>query len=185
MKRLMRSALVTAVLLIASIALQSVAYADGLYAGLGAYRAEYEDDIVDDDETVPAAFIGYNFLDTNILMLSAELGYYQLADFEDSIDLGRAGNVDYEIDAKAFTLAAVVYVPIGPFIEIYAKAGIAAVSLDIEINDNKFDEDGEEGFAGLGIGFDLFDTIDIYAEYLGFDTEIDSEMVGIGVRLDF
>jgi hypothetical protein len=47
---------------------------------------------------VPAAFVGYQFLDTNFLMLCAELGYY---------DLGETNSNDYKVDASAFTLAGV------------------------------------------------------------------------------
>jgi hypothetical protein len=37
----------------------------------------------------------------------------------------------------------------------------------------------------LGFSFDILDTVDIYAEYLKFDNKVDSQMYGVGVRLDF
>lgn len=152
-----------------------IANADGFYVGAGAYKADM--DIADfDDDYVAAGFVGYQFLDTNFLMLSAELGYY---------DLGETDSNDYKVDASAFTLAGVAYLPIGPFFEVYAKAGIASVSVDVEAFGEKDDFDGEEVFGGVGFAFDILDTIDIYAEYLLFDTEIDSEMIGVGIRLDF
>jgi hypothetical protein len=153
----------------------SVSNADGFYIGAGVYKADM--DIEDfDDDYVPAAFVGYQFLDTNFLMLSAELGYY---------DLGETDSNNYKVDASAFTLAGVAYLPIGPFFEVYAKAGVASVSVDVEAFGQKDDFDGEEIFGGVGFAFDILDTIDIYAEYLLFDTEIDSEMIGVGIRLDF
>lgn len=150
--------------------------ADGLYIGAGAYKTDMSIDEFDDDDYVPAGFVGYQFLDTNVLMLSAELGYYDLGDYSDT---------NYDVDASAVTLAGVAYLPIGPFFEVYAKAGVAAVSVDVRTFGKKDDYDGEEAFGGIGFAFDILDTIDIYAEYLVFDTEVDSEMVGVGVRLDF
>lgn len=158
----------------------SSAHADGLYIGAGVYQANAESGSFDDDDTVPALFVGYNFLDTNIFMMSAELGYYDLGGYD-----GSTGGVEYDIDASAITLAAVGYIPIGPFIEIYAKAGVASTSVDIETGGIKDDADGTDAFGGIGASIDILDTIDIYAEYLMFDTEVDSELAGIGVRFDF
>ena len=157
--------------------LVSQACADGFYIGAGVYAADVDYKEFDDDDAVPAVFIGYQFLDTNTFMFSAELGYYDLGDFE-----SKSKNI--EIEANAVTLSAVGYLPIGPFFEIYAKAGAAQVSVDIKSASGKFD-DGTEAFGGIGIAFDILDTIDIYAEYLVFDTEVESEMIGAGVRLDF
>jgi len=158
----------------------SSAHADGFYIGAGVYQAYAEEGNFDDDDTVPALFAGYNFLDTNIFMMSAELGYYDLGGYD-----GSSNNVEYDIDASAITLAAVGYIPIGPFFEIYAKAGAAAISLDVEINDVKDDSDGTEAFGGVGFSIDVLDTIDVYAEYLMFDTDVDSQIAGIGVRFAF
>ncbi|MFD2231211.1 outer membrane beta-barrel protein [Alkalimarinus sediminis] len=155
-------------------------YADGFYIGAGVYQAYAEEGIFDDSDTVPALFAGYNFIDTNIFMASAEMGYYDLGGYN-----GTEQGIKYDIDASAFTLAAVGYLPIGPFFEIYAKAGVAAVSVDLDINGSKSDADGTEAFGGIGAAFDILDTIDIYAEYLVFDTDVDSSMAGVGVRLDF
>ena len=154
----------------------STASADGFYIGAGVYQTDMSIDEFDDDDYVPAGYLGYQILDTNILLLSAELGYYDLGDYS---------GTDYDIEASALSLAGVAYLPIGPFFELYAKAGIASVSVDVNTSGNKDDYDGEEAFGGVGFAFDILDTIDIYAEYLVFDTEIDSEMVGVGIRLDF
>lgn len=180
MNKLIKSALATTALVVAGAGMQSAAYADGLYIGAGVYKADYEGDVIDDDDTVPAVFIGYNFIDTNVFMLSAELGYYQLADGDGSI-----GGSKYAVEADAFTLAGVASIPLGPFIEVYAKAGIASVDIDVKVDNTKVSDDGEEGFGGVGMSFDILDTIDIYAEYLMFDTDFDSEMIGVGIRLDF
>ena len=58
---------------------------------------------------------------------------------------------------------------------------------DIEVKEAGIqdDFDGEKVFGGIGFSFDILDTVDLYAEYLKFDNEVDSEMIGVGVRLDF
>ncbi len=150
--------------------------ADGFYVGAGAYRTDVSMDSFDDHAYTPAAFVGFQFIDTNFLMLSAEFGYY---------DLGSYDRNNVEVDASAVTLAGVAYLPIGPLFEIYAKAGISSGDIDVKEADVKDNFDGENAFGGLGFSFDILDTIDIYAEYLKFDNKVDSEMYGVGVRLDF
>ena len=150
--------------------------ADGFYIGAGAYKTDVSIDDFDDHTYTPAAFVGYQFIDTNFLMLSAELGYY---------DLGSYDSNDVDVDASAFTLAGVAYLPIGPLFEIYAKAGIASGDVEVKEAGIKDDFDGENAFGGLGFSFDILDTVDIYAEYLKFDNKVDSQMYGVGVRLDF
>ncbi len=159
-------------LMLLALLWQPVAHADGLYIGAGSYKANVQTTNFDEDDTVPAFFVGYNFIDTSLFMFSAELGKY---------DLGEYSAAGTTIDADALSLAAVAYIPIGPVIEIYAKAGIASTS--VKTNGSKVDDNNS--FTGVGIGFDILDTVDIYAEYLTFDTDIDTDMFGIGLRLDF
>lgn len=156
------------------------AHAEGFYIGAGVYQANAEEGDFDDDDVVPAVFAGYNLIDSNIFMMSAEVGYYDLGGYS-----GTIGSTSYGIDASAFTLAGVGYVPIGPFFEIYAKLGAAFVDIDVEVGSKDGDADGEEVFGGIGASVDVLDTIDIYAEYLMFDTEVDSSIAGIGVRFAF
>jgi len=175
MKQRMHSGWYIAILVIAGLWV-SGASADGFYVGAGAYKTDVSIDDLDDHDYTPAAFIGYQFIDTDFLMFSAELGYYDLGKYDDS---------DVEVDASAFTLAGVAYLPIGPFFEIYAKAGVSSASIDVKEAGIEDNFDGEKAFGGVGFAFDILDTIDIYAEYLKFDNQVDSEMYGIGVRLDF
>ena len=159
-----------------STGLVNTAYADeSFYIGAGLYQAEVDVPKLD-DETASAFFVGYNFFDSNLLMLSAEVGYYDLGDFNEA---------NTNIDADAFTAAGVVMLPIGPVFEIYAKAGIAFVDVDGDSPFGNFDESSEETFYGAGASIDILDTIDIYAEYLQFDNKVESEMLGAGVRLAF
>ena len=149
----------------------STAWADGFYFGAGAYASEASVTNFDDDDETLGGFIGYHLIDSNVFLLSGELGYYDLGDYSGD------GN---EIDAEAITLSATAGLPLGPFIELYGKIGVADVT--VTVNDDDFD--GSESFYGAGIALDIFDTIDIYVEYLEFDTEVDSEMIGAGIKLD-
>ncbi|MEM6545211.1 MAG: outer membrane beta-barrel protein [Pseudomonadota bacterium] len=158
----------------------SVSRADSLYIGAGAYLADINAPQLDDQDFAPAGFIGYQILDTPLLMFSLEAGFYDLGEASTG-----SGELRASIDASALTFAGVAYLPIGPFFEVYGKAGIARLSLDSGLGDLSFDDDSTDPFLGVGAAFDFFDTVDVYAEYLRFDNRIDSQMVGVGIRLDF
>lgn len=147
------------------------ANADGLYFGGGVYASTAEVNSFKETDETTGFLIGYNLIDSNVFMFSVELGAY---------DLGEYSEDQVEIEADALTLGAVATLPVGPFIELYGKLGLAEV--EVEVNGEDFD--GSETYYGLGIAFDLFDTVDIFLEYLEFDTEVDSNSVGVGVRLD-
>ena len=153
------------------IGFQSPTKADGLYFGGGVYLSEAEEQALDETDETFAFQLGYNFIDSSLIMLSVEFGVY---------DLGEYSEGGFEVDADAIGLAAVGNLPLGPFVELYAKAGVAEV--DVEINSNKFDD--TEPFYGAGVSFDILDTIDFYLEYIEFDTRVDSKMVGVGIRFD-
>jgi hypothetical protein len=156
-----------------AVALANPARAEGLYIGAGAYQSD--SDIGDD--TVPAGFIGYTFLDTNFLMLSVEGGYYDLGDTSDRTQ---------KLTASAITAGAMASLPLGPFFELYAKGGVAFLDAELKQegqNNNK--QSDEKAYYGAGFAFDILDTIDIYAEYVVFDTKYNSDMAGVGIRLAF
>ena len=153
------------------VGFQSIATADGFYFGAGAYQSEAKAEGLDDTDETLGFLIGYHLIDSNVFLLSAELGAY---------DLGEYSSDGIDVDADAITLSANAGIPLGPFIELYGKVGIAEVSVDV----NGDDFDSSETFYGAGIAFDILDTIDIYVEYLEFDTEIDSNLIGVGIKLD-
>jgi hypothetical protein len=126
----------------------AAAHAGGLYLGGGAYRAD--SDVGDD--TVPGGFVGYTFVDSNFIMLSAELGYY---------DLGNTSNRTEKLEASAVTAGGVVALPLGPLFELYAKAGIASADIKQESSGKKKEDNGEEAYYGVGASLDILDTIDI------------------------
>ena len=78
-----------------------------------------------------------------------------------------------------------VSLPLGPFFELYAKAGVASAEVKLATSEKKSDKTSEEAYYGVGASIDILDTIDIYVEYLVFDTSINSEVAGVGVKLSF
>ena len=170
-KRVNHFSAISAIFILA-LAMQSTARADGFYVGAGTYEADADVAGFDGDDNTTAVTIGYTLIDSSVFMLSAEISQYDLGDFS---------GAGIEIETEALAIAAVAYLPLGPFIELYAKAGVASVEVDI--NGREFDDD--ENFRGLGIGLDVLDTIDLFAEYLTFDSEADSDLFGIGLRFDF
>jgi opacity protein-like surface antigen len=171
MQKHMSLTTIIAVFSLLLIGLQSPTNADGLYFGGGGYLSRAEIQTLDETDETLAFQLGYNLIDSSFLLFSIELGSY---------DLGNYSEDGIEVDADAIGVAAVGGLPLGPFIELYGKAGIAEVN--VEVNDNKFD--GTETFYGAGVSFDILDTIDFYLEYIEFDTEVDSSLIGVGVRLD-
>ena len=171
MKNVSKSILATLIIGLSTIGLHSPASAEGFYLGAGAYQTEASITNFDDDDNTLGLFVGYHLIDSNVFLLSAELGSYDLGDYSGD------GN---KIEADALSLSVNAGIPVGPFIELYGKIGAADVS--VAVNDKDFD--GSESFYGAGIAFDFFDTVDIYLEYLEFDTEVDSEMIGAGIKLD-
>jgi hypothetical protein len=159
-------------ILLLGIGWQSSAQADGFYIGGAAHAVNAEYQGADDTDSTTSLTLGYIFIDSNLLILSAELSRYDLGSFSDG---------GFDIDSEAVSVGAMAALPLGPFIELYGKLGVASVEVDI----NGQDFDGDENFYGFGLGFDFFDTVDLFVEYLEFDNEIESELVGIGLRLDF
>lgn len=179
LKNLIKKNLIAPITALSLLTLSAPSFAN-IYIGAGAYKSETEGVPANDDEEVTAFFLGYNIVDSNIFMFSVEGGYYDLGSFT-----GTENGDDYKSEAEAYTIAGVAYLPVGPFIELYGKVGFAMVEGETVINGDKYSDDGEEAFGGLGMSIDILDTVDIYAEYLVFDNEIESEMAGVGVRLAF
>ena len=167
-------------LILSCLLMAQVSRADGLYVGVGGYLTDIEVAAQSDDDITPAGFIGYQFIDTNIFMASIELGYYNLGSLR-----GEILDQSFSVDASATTLAGVAYLPIGPFIEIYGKLGAGRISVDGAVLDASVGDNSTEFFGGVGVAWDIFDTIDIYGEVLQFDNALDSQMIGVGIRFDF
>lgn len=154
-----------------SLLVQAPARAD-IYLGAGVYQSEAKVTNLDDDNDTTTGFqLGWVLVDS-VVILSAELGYYDLGSYSDN---------GVKVEADAITLGGVASLALGPFFELYGKAGIASANVEI----NGRDKDGEESYIGAGFAFDVLDTLDIFVEYLDIDTEADTELLGAGIRLQF
>lgn len=148
MKNLKLPAVALAASLLTGIGMTSSVRAEGLYIGAGVY---YSDSDVGDD-TVPAGFIGYTFVDTNFLMLAVEGGYY---------DLGDSSNRSEKLKADAWTAGGMASLPLGPFFELYAKGGVAFLNTELKREGNNDKNSDEQGYYGAGVAIDILDTIDL------------------------
>ncbi|MEM6583289.1 MAG: outer membrane beta-barrel protein [Pseudomonadota bacterium] len=148
------------------------AMSDGLYIGAGVYRSDNDAG----DDTTGGGALGYTFIDTNIIMLSVEGGYY---------DFGKTSNNSQSIEADALTVGGVVALPLGPFFELYAKGGIARIDGEIRSTNSLEKGNEDEFYVGGGASIDILDTIDIYAEYIAFDGDFDTNIAGVGIKISF
>ncbi len=171
MGRITYPKVIAAIFTLSLLGMQTNANADGLYFGAGAYLTEANYETLDETDQSLSFLVGYNLIDSNFFLFSVELGAHDLGEYSD-------GGI--EVDADAVSLSAVGGIPIGPFIEIYGKIGVAQV--DVKVNNDDFD--GSEAFFAAGIALDILDTIDFYLEYVEFDTEVDSRSIGVGIKLD-
>jgi len=154
------------------------AHAD-FYIGAGAYVSNVDDDIenidIDEDDVVPAVFVGYK----PFSFLAFEGGYYDLGDYSDTINGTR---VSAEMDA--FTLGANAILPL-TFMDLYGKIGAAYVDADLQAGNYEDDGSSTEIYYGVGGNINITQFVDIYIEYILFDTDVEVDMLGAGVRLEF
>ena len=152
----------------------SLALAEGFYVGAGAYTASVDDVIdgttIDDDSTAMAVFVGWRPIE----LLGIEVGYFDLG----SYDVGGG----YDLDAAAYTLAGVLTFDLGP-VGVYGKLGLAET--DLEVDGGGYDNSGSDPFGALGAYVDVMDTVYIYAEVMRIQAEVDIDLIGAGVRVDF
>ena len=154
-------------ILLISISLITFNATADMYVGGGIYSANVNEGQLDDSDTVPAFFFGWKPID----FLAVEAGYYKLGDFSSNL---------VSMEANAYTVAAVGSIPLW-VIDFYGKIGLAAVDYDINnLGDTKTDP-----FFGVGGAINLGDSIDIYAEFIRFETEVDIDIIGVGIRYQF
>jgi hypothetical protein len=153
-----------------------------MYIGGGVYASNVDQSIrgnsLDDDDTVPALFVGWK----PVSFLAVEAGYYDLGEYSVTVS---DGNAKITGDADAFTVGVVGILPIW-IVDVYAKAGFAYVDYELSAL-QQFTDDGSstDAYGGVGVNINLGGAVDIYAEYLVFDSEIEVDMLGLGVRLQF
>jgi opacity protein-like surface antigen len=169
---------------LAALALAPAAFAQqqeevsGFYAGggVGQFNAGIDDvDDVDatvdeweDDDTAYKLFAGYRLN----RFLGFELAYINLG--EPSGEVIPGFNVDTSVDG--FAPYVVGTIPLGPWFEIYGRAGYffydATVGVEDALNNRvEFDEESEDFVYGAGIGANIGEKLNLRFEYEKFDFE--------------
>ncbi|MCH6258262.1 porin family protein [Puniceicoccaceae bacterium K14] len=172
--------------LLASL-LAATAKAGDAYIGGGLYAADSdiviaaaEDLDLEDDDTVQALFLGYEFANG----IGVELGYYDLGSYSSQI-----GENSSFVDSDAISASIVASIDIIPMLRVYGKAGYAYVEnkieLESELIDIVRDDSNTDVLFGLGAELKFADRISLYAEYIRFDAEVEVDLIGAGVRLNF
>jgi hypothetical protein len=139
---------------------------DGLYlgAGLGDFSTEIDDiDDVDDvdldfdsDESASKYFAGWRFN----RFLAVQLDNYDFGDSNLALNL-----LDVTAETEGWAPSIVGTLPIGP-IELFARAGRIYYDLTVRLGDeNVIDESGDDAVYSAGIGFTLFERLNLKAEY--------------------
>lgn len=164
------------------------AHADGtgfFIAGGGNYAqfdATVDEDISFEDD--PEAFFddkaaGYN-LGAGYRFnkwLAADVAYWDLGEFK-SDTLSTGNKIGF--DTSLWTVGGIVSVPLW-IVDVYGRAGAARWEVDSRF----IDDDGTDLYYGAGVALNIFGSIDLYAEYVRFDTEEPIDSMGLGLRLTF
>jgi OmpA family protein len=155
----------------------ATAYAD-IYIGGGAYMTVLDEEIsthnVDDKDIAPAFFLGWRPIE----LIGVELGYYDFGEFEGGTQK------EASIKGSATTLAGLLSLELGP-VGAYVKGGMADYDFDIEHPTSSSSDSTTDPFGGVGVTIDLADKIYVYAEYMRFDSDIDVDVAGAGLRFSF
>jgi OOP family OmpA-OmpF porin len=139
---------------------------EGLYigAGLGDFSTEIEDiDDVDDvdldfdeDESASKIFAGWRFN----RFFAVQADYYDFGESDTALNL-----LDVSSDTKGFAPSIVGTLPLGP-VELFARAGMIWYDLSITLDGEEvIDESGSDPVYSAGIGFTLFERLNLKAEY--------------------
>jgi OOP family OmpA-OmpF porin len=159
---------------------------------------------LDDNDTGYKIQAGYKFSEN----LAVEGGYVDLGRLSLSADLGPqgpivSGHVGADLKAYGFNIDAVGILPLGAGFSVFAKAGaiLARTESDISVTASgqgtsvSLDEDDSDTSlaptAGVGLAFDLNDTLSVRLEYERFftlksdDADVDVDLAALGLVVRF
>lgn len=136
-------------------------------AGVGYHRLNEEDfgttpTELDSEEMAYRGYAGWRFLP----FLGVEGEY---------VDFGTNDDGNNSLDAHGYSAAAVGYLPLSTRFDIYGKVG--QLFWDKSGRDNtgstpfSFDDDGEDLFYGLGVGYGLTEHLGVKLEYDRYEME--------------
>lgn len=140
-----------------------------LGGGIGDFSADIND-VNDDvnldfdiDEDATKILGGYRFN----RFLSVQGDYYDFGESSRAINLLNARS-----DAKGFAPSIVGTLPLGPVVELFARAGILFYDLEVDLDSSRVvDETDDDPVYAAGIGFTVGERFNIKAEYEVIDIE--------------
>jgi OOP family OmpA-OmpF porin len=159
---------------------------------------------LDDSDTGYKIQAGYKFNEN----LAVEGGYVDLGRLSLSADLGpqgpiASGHIGADLKAYGFNIDAVGILPLGAGFSVFAKAGailartesdisVTASGLGVSVSEDEDDSDTSLApTAGVGLAFDLNDTLSVRLEYERFfslksdDADVDVDLASIGLVARF
>ncbi|MDH3513425.1 MAG: outer membrane beta-barrel protein [Gammaproteobacteria bacterium] len=173
---------------ITSLALSSLAQAEGWYAGVGFGQSKVQDffecdlDITctaDDTDTGWKLYLGNQFSPN----AAVEFGYVDLGQQKISGTDTVLGTVSLDTEAKGFDVALVGFLPVGNQFNLLGKIGLFRWDADISASSTAFGSgsDSETGFElmfGFGASFDIAKTVAVRIEWERFTDVGDEDVTG-------
>ncbi len=162
------------ILLAMGVGSQAESFDDsGLYAGVGVARSDLNSNDFDETANEAAFKIGYMFTDSlgvDLTLTSA----------------GVDSAVGLDVDAGIYMLSGVGSLPVGEYVDLYAKLGVARVAAEVSVlGVSQLDENTNQPFWGVGGEVD-FGVANLFAEYNRIDTDdIDVNTAIAGVKVEF
>jgi hypothetical protein len=155
----------------------------GFYAGGGITQARFDDDNfslsdVDDEDNSWKVIGGYRFHEN----FAAELNY---VDFGELSAQQLTGTGSFTAEAKGLTAFAVGLIPV-PYVDLFAKVGLAKIDAKTRGLLTDFDDDTTEFAYGAGAQW-RWRNLAVRAEYEKFDTDIigDLDLISVGATYTF
>jgi OOP family OmpA-OmpF porin len=155
----------------------------GFYAGAAVSQARFDDDNfsfddLDDEDRTWKVLGGYRFHPN----FAIEGSY---VDFGEATAPGALGVDPFAAEAKAFAIDGVALIPV-PYIDLFAKAGVARVEAEGAGRSIAFDDDTTEFTYGGGAQW-RWRNLAVRAEYEKFDTDVigDLDLVSLGATYTF
>ena len=153
----------------------------GAYVGASLGQSDASSAGVGDDETSWKIVGGYTFMK----FVGVEGSYRNMGSSDYSF-----GETSLGLDVSSLDVFGVGILPIGNTVELFAKAGYAMVELEASMSDPLFgslsDSTNENELAyGLGVNFKLGSMFALRAEYEGFNTSENIDMVSMGAVFRF
>lgn len=173
---------------LSSVAISSLAHAEGWYAGVGFGQSKVKDFFVcdlditctaDDTDTGWKLYLGNQFNPN----AAVEFGYVDLGQQKISGTDTVLGTVSLDTEAKGFDVAIVGLLPVGNQFNLLGKVGLFRWDADISASSTLFgsasdSETGVELMFGFGASFDIGKTAAVRIEWERFTDVGDENVTG-------